>query len=108
MSKMNRKILAIGLGFLGALSVISIFVQENKELAIDSDEGIETLAMKALSKCLTLSSDEPEYSFCFNEKINLLESQFPSIRMDLKKMGFVFGYNSSDVKNFSNISSNQQ
>ncbi len=108
MSKMNRKILAIGLGFLGTLSVISIFVQENKEPAIDSDEDIETLAMKALSKCLTLSSDEPEYSFCFNEKINLLESKFPSIRTDLKKMGFVFGYNSSDVKNFSNVSSNQQ
>jgi len=102
MSKMKLKILAIGLCFLGALSVISIFVQENKESTIDGDEDIETLAMKALSKCSMLSSDEPEYSFCFNEKINLLESQFPSIRMDLKKMGFVFEYNSSDVKNFQN------
>ncbi len=108
MSKMKLKILAIGLGFLGALSVISIFVQENKESTIDGDEDIETLAMKALSKCSMLSSDKPEYSFRFNEQINLLESQFPSIRMDLKKMGFVFGYNSSDVKNFSNVSSNLQ
>jgi len=108
MSKMNRKILAMGLGFLGTLIAISIFVQENKEPTIDGDEDIETLAMNALSKCSMLSSDEPEYSFCFNEKINLLESQFPSIRMDLKKMGFVFGNNSSDVKNFSNISNNQQ
>ena len=100
---MKLKILAIGLGFLSALSVISIFVQENKEPTIDGDEDIETLAMKALSKCSMLSSDKPEYSFCFNEEINLLESQFPSIRMDLKKMGFVFEYNSSDVKNFQNL-----
>jgi len=108
MSKMKLKILVMGLSFLGTLIVISIFVQENKEPTIDSDEDIETLAMKAISKCLTLNSNEPEYSFCFNEKINLLESQFPSIRTDLKKMGFVFGNNSSNVKNFSNISSNQQ
>jgi len=105
---MNLKILAIGVIFLGTLSAISIFVQENKEPTIYSDEDIETLAMKALSKCSMLSSNEPEYSSCLNEKISLLESQFPSIKTDLKKMGFVFEYNSSDVKNFSDVSNNQQ
>ena len=86
MSKMNLKILVIVVSFLGTLTVISIFVQENNEPTIEnneptifSNEDIETLAMKALSKCSMLSSNEPEYSSCFNEKINLLESQFAII-----------------------------
>ena len=89
MLKMRLIGLVLGAGVIGMFIGIIILDQKNKEPMIDSDEDIETLAITALSECSTLSSNEPQYSLCFNEKINLLESKFPSIRTDLKKMGFV-------------------
>ena len=105
---MILKRLVLVAGVIVMLTGIIIFVQENIKPAMDGVEDIETLAMTALSECSTLSSNVPQYSLCFNEKINLLESKFPSIRTDLKKMGFVLEDYSSEVMKFSNMSDNQQ
>jgi len=102
---MRLKGVAIGivLVVIGASLIISI---QNNLISTTYDvEDAETLGLQAISECRQMSSNLAENSICFNEKINRLETKFPSIKSELEKLGFVLKDDlSSDLSNFSNVS----
>ena len=115
---MILKRLVLVAGVIVMLTGIIIFVQGNNPVVMkdvktfenyENIVNIEELGLEIVADCWQKSHDLSESKICFNEKINLLESKFPSIRTDLKKMGFVLeDYSSSKVMKFSNVSDNQQ
>ena len=61
---------------------------ENFE-SFEDIENFEKLGLLIISECMKISSDLTENNVCFNEKINQLESKSPSIKSELRKLGFV-------------------
>ena len=105
---MRLKGVAIGivLVVIGASLIISI--QNNLIPTTYDVADAETLGLRAISECMQMSSNLSENSICFNEKINRLETKFPSIKSELRKLGFVLKDDSSpDLSKFSNVPDNQ-
>jgi len=88
--------IVFALAIFGAIIVIS--VQENNLLTAknmktfenyESVANIEELGLKIVADCWKQSSNLSDNNICFNEKINQLESKFPSIKSELRELGFV-------------------
>ncbi len=94
--KIKELSIVFALAIFGAIIIIS--VQENNQLTAkdmktfenyESVSNIEELGLKIVADCWKQSSNLPDNKICFNEKINQLESKFPSIKSELRKLGFV-------------------
>jgi len=55
----------------------------------ESVSNIDELGLKIIADCWKQSSNLSDNKICFNEKINQLESKFPSIKSELQELGFV-------------------
>ena len=102
-SMMRFKELAIG-GILGIfVTVIIISFQENDDpiMTIESLENFENvqsmekIGLMVVQYCYKTSPNPTENRICFYEKINQLESKFPTIKSELRKLGFVIKNDSS-------------
>ncbi|MCH8834214.1 MAG: hypothetical protein IIA81_08060 [Thaumarchaeota archaeon] len=77
-------------------AVIIISSQENDDSIItletlenfENVQSIEKIGLKVVQYCYKTSSNLIENKICFNEKINQLESKFPTIQSELRKLGF--------------------
>lgn len=88
--------IVFALAIFGAIIIIS--VQENNPLTVkdmktfenyQSVSNIDELGLKIVADCWKQSSNLSDNKICFNEKINQLESKFPSIKSELRELGFV-------------------
>jgi len=95
-SMMRFKELAV-MGILAIFfAVIIISSQENDDPIItletlenfENVESIEKIGLKVVQYCYKTSPNLTENKICFNEKINQLESKFPTIKSELRKLGF--------------------
>jgi len=88
--------IVFALAIFGAIIIIS--VQENNQLTAkdmktfenyQSVSNIDELGLKIVADCWKQSYNLSYSKICFNEKINQLESKFPSIKSELRGLGFV-------------------
>lgn len=102
-SMMRFKELTIG-GILAIfVTVIIIFFQENDVPIMtietlenfENVESMEKIGLMVVQNCIKTSPNLTENKICFNEKINQLESKFPTIKSELRKLGFVIKNDSS-------------
>ena len=102
-SMMRFKELTV-VGILGIfVTVIIISFQENDVpiMTIETLENFENvqsmekIGLMAVKNCMKTSPNLTENKICFNEKINQLESKFPTIKSELRKLGFVIKNDSS-------------
>ena len=83
--------------------VIIISFQENDDPIMtietlenfENVESMEKIGLMVVQNCMKSSPNLTENKICFNEKINQLESKFPTIKSELKKLGFVIKNDSS-------------
>ena len=94
--KIKELSIVFALAIFGAIIIIS--VQENNILTAkdmktfenyESVSNIDELGLKIVADCRKQSSNLSDNKICFNEKINQLESKFPSIKSELRELGFV-------------------
>jgi len=94
--KIKELSIVFALAIFGAIIIIS--VQENNLLTVkdmktfenyESVANIDELGLKIVADCRKQSSNLSDNKICFNEKINQLESKFPSIKSELRELGFV-------------------
>ena len=84
-------------------TVIIISFQENDDpiMTIETLENFENvqsmekIGLMVVQNCMKSSPNLTENKICFNEKINQLESKFPTIKSELRKLGFVINNDSS-------------
>jgi len=102
-SMMRFKELTV-VGILGIfVAVIIISFQENDDpiMTIETLENFENvqsmekIGLMVVQNCMKSSPNLTENKICFNEKINQLESKFPTIKSELRKLGFVIKNDSS-------------
>ena len=102
-SMMRFKELAV-VGILAIfIAVIIISFQENDDpiMTIETLENFENvqsmekIGLMVVQNCMKSSPNLTENKICFNEKINQLESKFPTIKSELRKLGFVINNDSS-------------
>ena len=105
-SMMRFKELAV-VGILAIfVAVIIISFQENDDpiVTIENFENfesfgnvhsIEKIGLLVVQNCIKTSPNLTENKICFNERINQLESKFPTIKSELRKLGFVIKNDSS-------------
>jgi len=95
---MRTKVFSIVFALAIFSIIIIISVQENDPLTAkdletfenyESVGDIEELGLKIVADCLKQSSNLSDNKICFNEKINQLESKFPTIKSELQELGFV-------------------
>jgi len=85
------------------VAVIIISFQENDDpiMTIETLENfedvqsMEKIGLMVVQNCIKTSPNLTENKICFNEKINQLESKFPTIKSELRKLGFVIKNGSS-------------
>ena len=85
------------------IAVIIISFQENDDPIMtietlenfENVESMEKIGLMVVQNCMKSSPNLTENKICFNEKINQLESKFPTIKSELKKLGFVIKNDSS-------------
>jgi len=92
---------------LAVVGILAIFVvviiisfQENDDpiVTIENFENIqsmEKIGLMVVQNCMKTSPNLSENKICFNERINQLESKFPTIKSELRKLGFVIKNNSA-------------
>ena len=79
------------------VAVIIISFQENDDpiMTIETLENFENvqsmekIGLMVVQNCIKTSPNLTENKICFNERINQLESKFPTIKSELRKLGFV-------------------
>jgi len=97
-----KELAAVGILAI-SVTVIIISFQENGDPIMtietlenfENDESIEKIGLKVVQYCYKTSPNLTENKICFNEKINQLESKFPTIKSELRKLGFVIKNDSS-------------
>ena len=85
------------------VAVIIISFQENDDpiMTIETLENFENvqsmekIGLMVVQNCIKTSPNLTENKICFNERINQLESKFPTIKSELRKLGFVIKNDSS-------------
>ena len=78
-------------------AVIIISSQENDDSIITLEtlenfgnvQSMEKIGLMVVQNCMKTSPNLIENKICFNERINQLESKFPTIKSELRKLGFV-------------------
>jgi len=102
-SMMRFKELTV-VGILGIfVAVIIISFQENDDPIMtietlenfENVESMEKIGLMVVQNCIKTSPNLTENKICFNERINQLESKFPTIKSELRKLGFVIKNDSS-------------
>ena len=102
-SMMRFKELTV-VGILGIfVTVIIISFQENDVPIMtietlenfENVESMEKIGLMVVQNCIKTSPNLTENKICFNERINQLESKFPTIKSELRKLGFVIKNDSS-------------
>ena len=84
-------------------AVIIISSQENGDPIVtietlenfENVQSMEKIGLMVVQNCMKSSPNLTENKICFNEKINQLESKFPTIKSELRKLGFVIKNDSS-------------
>jgi len=69
-------------------SIVTIENFENFE-SFGNVHSIENIGLLVVQNCIKKSPNLTENKICFNERINQLESKFPTIKSELRKSGFV-------------------
>ena len=82
------------------VAVIIISFQENDDPIVTIEnfgnvQSMEKIGLMVVQNCIKTSTNLTENKICFNEKINQLESKFPTIKSELRKLGFVIKNDSS-------------
>jgi len=85
------------------VAVIIISFQENDDPIVTIEnfenfgnvESMEKIGLMVVQNCIKTSPNLTENKICFNERINQLESKFPTIKSELRKLGFVIKNDSS-------------
>ena len=85
------------------VAVIIISFQENDDPIVTIEnfenfgnvQSMEKIGLMVVQNCIKTSPNLTENKICFNEKINQLESKFPTIKSELRKLGFVIKNDSS-------------
>lgn len=82
------------------VAVIIISFQENDDpiVTIENFENVqsmEKIGLMVVQNCIKTSPNLTENKICFNERINQLESKFPTIKSELRQLGFVIKNDSS-------------
>jgi len=87
---------------LAVVGILAIFVvviiisfQENDDpiVTIENFENIqsmEKIGLMVVQNCIKTSTNLTENKICFNERINQLESKFPTIKSELRKFEIFF------------------
>jgi len=83
--------------------VIIISFQENDDPIVTIEnfenfgnvQSMEKIGLMVVQNCMKTSPNLIENKICFNERINQLESKFPTIKSELRKLGFVIKNDSS-------------
>ncbi len=84
-------------------AVIIISFQENDDPIVTIEnfenfgnvQSMEKIGLMVVQNCMKTSPNLTENKICFNERINQLESKFPTIKSELRKLGFVIKNDSS-------------
>jgi len=87
-------------------AVIIISFQENDDPIVTIEnfenfenfgnvQSMEKIGLMVIQNCMKSSPNLTENKICFNERINQLESKFPTIKSELRKLGFVIKNDSS-------------
>jgi len=85
------------------VAVIIISFQENDDPIVTIEnfenfgnvQSMEKIGLMVVQNCMKTSPNLTENKICFNERINQLESKFPTIKSELRKLGFVIKNDSS-------------
>ncbi len=102
-SMMRFKELAV-VGILAIfVAVIIISFQENDDPIVTIEnfenfgnvQSMEKIGLMVVQNCMKTSPNLTENKICFNERINQLESKFPTIKSELRQLGFVIKNDSS-------------